>query len=181
LLSGSLALIVLWFDINSMVHRVVTDGKVLFLSPRTWMIIARVLYIVFALGLLFVGFIRVDETHYPTNMVFHAGGAVSAIASVVMSGLLIRKRRFPAWYRVFSLYILLGVTVGVAILGSVSLQPPSLVFLGTGIVSLTVIELVLFMMMGLWTYVTVDNLVTVENIRSLTGYATAIANRQIHE
>ena len=169
-LSGSFAMVVLWFDINSMIHSIVNDGKPWLLKPAQWMIVVRVLYIIFVLGLLFVGFIRVDQKNFPQNMLFHAGGAIASISSVVMSGLLIRKRRFPPWYTAFSVYILFGVTVVIAILSSLTLNPLTVVFPGTGIISLTVMELILLMLLGVWMYITVDNLVAIENIRALAGY-----------
>ena len=169
-LSGALAMLVLWLDVNGMVRKVIADGPLLLLGARGWMNVVRVLYIAFVGGLLFVGFIRVDRINFPRNMLFHAGGAMAAIACVVMSGLIIRKRRFPPWYKAFSVYILLGVTLGITILSSFTLDPFTIVDPGTGIVSLTVLELVLLMMLGVWTYITVDNLVTIENIRALTGY-----------
>jgi hypothetical protein len=169
LLSGSLTLIVLWFDIDSILQKMVGDGDVRWFSANLWMWVARGLYIVLVLGLMFIGLIRVDQTNYPFNMVFHAGGAILAIASVIVSGLLIRKRRFHPWYKLFSVQILLGLTVSMSVLGSLKLDPPAVVFPGTGIISLVVIELSLFVLIGLWIYATVDNLLGQANLNAFDG------------
>lgn len=177
LLSGSLALVVMWFDINSIIQKMINDGTIRFLSARAWMGVAGTLYAILVVGLLGVGFVRVDRVNFPENMLFHAGGAVFAIASVVVSGLLIRKHRFHPWYQIFSVHILLGVTLGMAFLGSFRIDPPSFVFPGTGIISLTVIELSLLMLIGLWAYVTVDNLLGQANIKAFDGQVLVMERR----
>lgn len=177
LLSGALALVVLWFDIDSILHKMVSDGDVRLLSVGAWMWVTRLLYALPILGLLFVGFIRVDEVNHPSNTLFHAGGAVLAIVSVVISGILIRKRRFHPWYRIFSVHILLGLTAGMAVFGSLKLDPFSIVFPGTGLISLTVIELALFGLIGLWVYITVDNLLGQANINAFNGQVVLVAQQ----
>ncbi|MEZ4669588.1 MAG: hypothetical protein R3E39_16915 [Anaerolineae bacterium] len=172
LLCGSLMLIVLWFDIDSIILKMVRDGDLRFFGERGWMRVARVLYGALAIGLISVGFIRVDAVNFRFNMVFHAGGAVLAILSVVFSSILIRKRRFHPWYKIFSVYILLGLTFGMGFLGSLKPNPPNLpsfVFPGTGLISLTVIELALFGLIGLWIYLTIDNLLGQANINAFEG------------
>ena len=169
LASASLALIVMWFDIDSLIGQMIDDGDVRLLSSEQWLWVARLLYAMLIVGLLFVGFIRVDDINHPFNKVFHAGGSVFAIASIVIAGLLIRKRNFYPWYRLFSVHGLVGLTLGMAILGSLKLDPLSVVFVGTGLISLTVIELALFILIGLWVFVTVDNLLSQANIQALKG------------
>ena len=169
LLSGSLALVIIWFDMDSIIHKMIDDGDIQILSPDTWRWIARLLYFALILGLLLIAFIRVDQDNFPLNMVFHAGGSLAAIASTVIAGLLIRKKRFHPWYHIFTVYILLGLTLGMSILGSLKFDPFSLVFPGTGIISLVVIELVLFVLMGLWLYLTADNLLGQANIHAFDG------------
>ncbi|MBZ0294262.1 MAG: hypothetical protein K8L99_16990 [Anaerolineae bacterium] len=177
LLSGSLTLVVLWFDVDSIIRKMVDDGEVRLLSADGWMWVARALYAVLVLGLLSVGFIRVDEVNHPFNTAFHAGGAVFAIISVIVSGVLIRKRRFHPWYKIFSVHILLGLTIFMSLFGSIKLNPPSWVFVGTGIISLTVIELALFILIGLWVYITVDNLLGQANINAFEGQVLVMARR----
>lgn len=169
LLSGSMALWMLWYDLDSIIEKMIADGDVRFLSSQAWMRVAGVLYAGLIIGLISVGFVRVDDANFPSNKIFHAGGAVLAIASVVISGLLIRKNRFHPWYKVFSVHILLGVTLGIALLGSIRLDPLALVFPGTGLISLTVIELVLFILIGMWVYFTVENLLAQANIQGFSG------------
>lgn len=171
LLSGSLTLVVMWFDINSIVQKLINDSQLRLLSARAWMAVAGLLYAILVVGLLFVGFIRVDRSNpdLAMNTYFHAGGAVAAIASVVVSGLLIPKRRFHPWYRIFSDFILPGVTLALFFLGSFRLESPFLFFPGTGFISLTVIELAVLMLIGMWTYVTVDNLLGQANIKAFEG------------
>jgi hypothetical protein len=166
LLSGALTLIVLWLDIDSILQKMVSDGDVRWLSADRWMWVARGLYTILVLGLVFMGLIRVDQVNYPVNMVFHAGGAILAIASVIVSGLLIRKRRFHPWCKLFSVHILLGLTVSMSVLGSLKFDPPAVVFPGTGIISLVVIELSLFVLIGLWIYITLDNLLGQANLNA---------------
>lgn len=178
LLSGSLALVVLWFDLDSIIRKMIDDGEVRLLSAERWMWVARGLYGVLILGLLSVGFIRVDEVNHPFNTAFHAGGAVVAIISVVVSGMLIRKRRFHPWYKIFSVHILLGLTIFMAVFGSIRLDPLGLVFVGTGLISLTVIELALFILIGLWVYVTVDNLLGQANINAFVGQVVVVSQEQ---
>ena len=169
LFSVPLALIVLWFDIDSLLRTMAFDGHTRLLGPEQWLWVARLLYGALIVGLMGVGFIRVDEANHPFNMVFHAGGAVFSIASVIIAGLVIRKQNFHPWYRFFSVHVLLGFTIVMAVLGSLKLDPPSVVFVGTGLISLTVIELALFVLVGLWVYVTVDNLLAQANIHALKG------------
>jgi hypothetical protein len=177
LVSGSLTLVVLWFDINSMIHKMISDGDVKFLTASQWMWVARLLYATVVLGLTLVGLIRVDKEKFAENSWFHAGGAVAAIASVAISGLLIRKRRFHPLYKFFSVYIQLGVTFGLIILGSLKLEAPWIGSPGTGIISMTVLELSLFALMGLWGYLTVNNLVVQANIRALAKSRAAYFKR----
>ena len=177
LLSGSLALVVMWFDLNSIIQKMINDGAIRFLSARAWMGVAGLLYALLVIGLLGVGFIRVDRENFPENTLFHAGGAVLSIASVVVSGLLIRKHRFHPWYQIFSVHILLGVTLIMAFLGSFRIDPPSFVFPGTGIISLTVIELSLLLLIGLWTYVTVDNLLGQADVHAFEGEVIVVRQR----
>ena len=124
LVSGSLTLVVLWLDINSMIHKMINDGDVKFLTASQWMWVARILYATVVLGLFFVGLIRVDKEKFAENSWFHAGGAVAAIASVAISGLLIRKRRFHPLYKFFSVYVQLGVTIALVVLGSLKNLSP---------------------------------------------------------
>jgi hypothetical protein len=179
LLSGSLALIVLWFDINSILQKMIDDGTVRWLNGKAWMRVAGILYAVLVLGLVFVGFIRVDTVNHPFNTAFHTGGAVLAIVSVVVCGLLIRKHRFHPWYKIFSVHILLGATISMAVLGSIRLAPFAWVAPGTGLIQLTVIELALFTLIGLWVYVTVDNLLNQANIRAFDGRVLVMAKKDI--
>lgn len=178
LFSGSLSLVVLWFDINSIIQAMIDDGKVRLLSAKGWMWVARLLYAALILGLLAVGFIRVDRANFPINMVFHAGGAVLAIASVVICALLIRKHRFHPWYKIFSVHILLGVTVVMAVFGSFRFDPPTFVPPGEGIISLTVIELTLLILIGVWGYITVDNLLAQANIKAFEGEVIMVRQEQ---
>ena len=177
LLGGSLALVVLWFDMNSIIEKMISDGNIRLFNARAWMWVARVLYAFLILGLVFVGFIRVDKDNYPFNMVFHAGGAISAIASVVIAGLLIRKSRFHPWYKIFSVHILLGLTIGMAVFGSLKLESPYWVYPGTGMISLTVIELSLMILIGLWVYFTVDGLLINANINAFDGQVLVMASK----
>lgn|GEM_PF-4338999 len=176
LLSGSIALWVLWYDLNSIIDRMIADGVIQWWKAETWMRVARVLYASFILGLISVGLVRVDDANFPSNKIFHAGGAVLAIASVVIAGAVVRKHRFRRWYRIFSVHILLGATVAIALLGSLRFNPPPVgfVFPGTGLISLTVIELALFVLIGVWVYITVDQLLDIANIQAFeesTGMA----------
>ena len=177
LLSGSLALVVLWFDIDSILQKMIADGSVRFLTAARWMWVARILYIMPVVGLTLVGFVRVDPVQYRFNMVFHAGGATLAVLGAILSGLLIRKHRFHPWYKIFSVYILLGATVLMALLGSVQLNPLAFAPVGDGLVSLTVIELTLFLLIGLWMYVTVDNLLGQANINAFDGPVVVMARK----
>jgi hypothetical protein len=180
LMSGSLTLVVLWFDINRMIHKMIIDGDVKLLTANQWMWVARILYATVVLGLFFVGLIRVDKANFAVNSWFHAGGAVAAIASVAISGLLIRKRRFHPLYKFFSVYIQLGVTIALIVLGSLKLESPWIGSPGTGIINMTVLELSLFALMGLWGYLTVNNLVVQANIRALAKSRTAYLKRGAH-
>jgi hypothetical protein len=177
LLGGSLALVVLWFDMNSIIEKMIGDGEIRMFNARAWMWVARILYTILILGLLFVGFIRVDKVNYPFNMVFHAGGAILAIASVVIAGLLIRKSRFHPWYKIFSVHILLGITIAMAVFGSLKLESPYWVYPGTGIISLTVIELSLMILIGLWVYFTVDGLLVNANINAFEGEVLVVTSK----
>lgn len=177
LFSGSLALVVLWFDMNSIIQKMIDDGGIRWLNANAWMWVARALYTILILGLLFVGFIRVDAVNHPFNTAFHTGGAIFAIASVVICGLLIRKHRFHPWYKIFSVHILIGLTLVMAFFGSLRLDPFSFAFPGTGLIGLTVIELALFMVIGLWVYITVDNLLNQANIRAFDGSVLVMARK----
>jgi len=162
---------------NSIIEKMISDGNIRLFNARAWMWVARVLYAFLILGLVFVGFIRVDKDNYPFNMVFHAGGAISAIASVVIAGLLIRKSRFHPWYKIFSVHILLGLTIGMAVFGSLKLESPYWVYPGTGMISLTVIELSLMILIGLWVYFTVDGLLINANINAFDGQVLVMASK----
>lgn len=180
LVSGSLALIVMWFDIDSIIMKMIADGDLRVFGVRGWMRVARLLYAGLALGLISVGLIRVASDAHRFNMVFHAGGAVGAILSVVISSLLIRKRRFHPWYKFFSVYILVGLIFGMGLIGSLKPNPPNLpsfVFPGTGLISLTVIELALFGLIGLWVYLTVDNLLGQADINAFEGQVVMVAQQ----
>lgn len=184
LVSGSLALIVLWFDIDSIIMKLIADGELRVFGVRGWMRISRLLYAGLALGLISVGLIRVAADAHRFNMVFHAGGAVGAILSVVICSLLIRKRRFHPWYKFFSVYILVGLTFGMGLVGSLKPNPPNLpsfVFPGTGLISLTVIELALFGLIGLWVYLTVDNLLGQADINAFEGQVVVVAQQSSAE
>ena len=175
LLSGSLALLVLWFDIDSIIQAMIDDGDTRLLSPQGWMTVARVLYTLLIVGLLFVGFVRVDHL-FPGNYLFHAGGSLFAIGSVITAGILIRKRRFHPWYRIFSTYLLLGGTFAMAVLSTLRFVPTfATVRWGTGLIGLTVIELTLFIAVGFWLYITVDNLLAQANITAFSGKVVALA------
>jgi hypothetical protein len=178
LFSGSLALVMMWFDINSIIQTMINDGNIRWLTTKGWMWVARLLYVILIVGLLAVGFVRVDRINFPINTVFHAGGAVFAVASVVVSALLIRKRRFHPWYKIFSVHILLGVTVGMAVFGSLRFDPFTWVSPGSGIISLTVIELTLLILIGLWAYITVDNLLGQANIKAFEGEVIMVRQDQ---
>ena len=178
LLSGSLALAIPWFDTDSIIHKMIDDGDVRLLSADGWRWVARLLYFVLVLGLLLIAFIRVDQVNYPFNMVFHAGGSIAAIVSAIIAGLLIRKKRFHRWYRIFTVYILLGLTLGMSILGSLKLDPLSIVYPGTGIISLVVIELALFVLIGLWLYITAENLLGQANINAFDGQVIVMIRRE---
>jgi hypothetical protein len=175
LLSGSLALIVLWFDIDSIIQAMINDGDLRWLSAQGWMTVARLLYTMLILGLLFVGFVRVDH-NFPSNYIFHAGGSLLAIGSVIAAGILIRKQRFHPWYRIFSTYSLLGGTFAMAVLSTLRFVPTfGTVRWGTGLIGLTVIELTLFVAVGFWLYITVDNLLAQANINAFSGKVVALA------
>ena len=136
------------------------EGNVRLFTEKGWILVVRILFGVFILGLLFVGFVRVDHTgQFPLNQYFHTGGAVSAIVIVSIFALLIRKKEFHPWYGYFSIGMVL-VTVVMGVL---------MVFPNGGIVNLTVVELTIFLMVGLWMYVTVSNLLTLANIAAYTN------------
>ncbi|MEO8608515.1 MAG: hypothetical protein ABI690_11560 [Chloroflexota bacterium] len=177
LLSGSLALVVMWFDIDSILQKMIADGGIRYLSAAQWMWVARILYIMPVVGLIFVGFVRVDPDQYRINMVFHAGGATLAILGAIVSALLIRKRRFHPWYKIFSVYLLFGTTIVMGLLGSLQLNPIAFGPVGDGLVSLTVIELTLFLLIGVWMYVTVDNLLGQANINAFDGPLLVMARK----
>jgi hypothetical protein len=178
LLSGSLALVILWFDTDSIIHKMIDDGDVRLLSADGWRWVARALYFVMIFGLLLLAFIRVDQVNFPFNMVFHAGGSIASISCAVIAGLLIRKKHFHRWYRIFTIYVLLGLTVGLSILSSLKLDPLSVVFPGTGIISLVVIELALFILIGLWVYITAENLLGQANIHAFDGQVIVMMRRE---
>lgn len=177
LVSGSLALVVMWFDIDSILQKMIADGGVRYLNAMQWMWVARILYVMPVVGLILVGFVRVDPNLFRFNMVFHAGGATLAVLGAIFSAILIRKRRFHPWYKIFSVYILLGATVVMALLGSLQLNPFSFGGVGDGLVSLTVIELTLFLLIGVWMYVTVDNLLGQANINAFDGPLLVMARK----
>ncbi|MEP7290238.1 MAG: hypothetical protein ABI835_00590 [Chloroflexota bacterium] len=174
LLSGSIALWMLWYDINGVIEQMIADGKIVRWDATTWQRIARGLYAGLIIGLISVGLVRVDDANFPGNKVFHAGGAVLAILSVVAAGYMIRKQRFHPWYRFLSIHILLGATVLLAVFGSFRFDPPGFVATGTGMISLTVIELTLFILIGVWVYVTVDNLLGQANINAFKGQVVMV-------
>jgi hypothetical protein len=178
LLSGPLLLLVLWFDLDSILQKMIADGQVRWLNVNQWMWVTRVLYGMLVLGFIFVGMIRVDEHNFRVNMVFHAGGAVMAILSAILSGILIRKRHFHPWYRFLSNYLLVITTVALGFLGVIQLNPLTVGAVGEGLVSMTVIELVLFLLIGIWMYVTVDNLLGQADIRAFDGPLLVMARKE---
>ncbi|MBA3872635.1 MAG: hypothetical protein H0X30_26155 [Anaerolineae bacterium] len=150
LLSGAITFIVVWFDIDNTVIDLANKLTLRWFKPIVWISIARFLFTVFILGLLFVGFIRVAP-EFPMNRAFHTGGAVSAIISALALACIMPKQSFRPWYKLLSIG-LGAVTAIMIVLGALNL------------VSLTVIELTVFVMIGLWIYATVDSLLAQANI-----------------
>lgn len=178
LLSGPLALLALWFDLDSILQKMIADGPIRYLSVQGWMWAARILYAMMVVGLILVGLIRVDPTLFRVNMIFHAGGASLAVLSAIFSGLLIRKQRFHPWYKFFAVYVLLGATIVLTLLGVIRVNPFGFGAVGDGLVSLTVIELVLFFLIGVWIYLTVDNLLGQADIKAFEGPVLMMARKE---
>jgi hypothetical protein len=178
LLSGPLVLLALWFDLDSILQKMIGDGQVRLLKVNQWMWVTRILYGMLVLGFIFVGMIRVDEHNFRVNMVFHAGGAVMAILSAIFSGILIRKRHFHPWYRFLSNYVLIIATFTLGLLGVIQLNPLKFGAVGEGLVGMTVIELALFLLIGVWMYVTVDNLLGQADIKAFDGPLLVMARKE---